>query len=303
MIFCRLPSHAQQTLCSSSPCASPCAVPTCEADRCAVWGLSQTATGLHVRFQTSATQVHVRWSMIPENGDWLWALGGHSGVDFYVQDDTTNGAWRWGVASGNNPGAVGGSMAAAALAQTTRYKNFTATLGVMASGRVRNVTLYLPSRGTVASVAVGVAPTDTVTPLPMDATPKPVTVYGTSILHGAAAGRPGMVYSSQMERYIGMPVVNLGFSGHGLMQQEVSALLSEVESSLYVLDCEVRLRLSPLSRPLTCHGTLLTHCESRPSSLSPTVSFLHTQRFIHTLTLTLTCCPPIPARTCPALSP
>ena len=39
---------------------------------------------------------------------------------------------------------------------------------------------------------------------------KPVVVYGTSILHGAAAGRAGMVYSSQMQRYLQKPVVNLG---------------------------------------------------------------------------------------------
>jgi hypothetical protein len=47
---------------------------------------------------------------------------------------------------------------------------------------------------------------------------------GTSILHGAGAGRAGMVYSSQMERYIRRPIINLGFSGHGLMQPEVLTL-------------------------------------------------------------------------------
>jgi hypothetical protein len=222
------------------------------AERCAVWGLSQTATGLHVTFATTATQVHVKWVMEVENGDWLWAVNGHSGIDMYVQDNNvTDGGWRWGVSSGNNPGVQGGSIAAAILAQNSKFTTLTATLGVMAPGVERNITVYLPSRGTVQSVAIGVAPGETIVAFPSDTThTKPVTIYGTSILHGAAAGRAGMVYSSQIERYLGLPVVNLGFSGHGLMQTEVGTLLAEVEASVYVLDCEVSaLACSILSTP------------------------------------------------------
>ena len=87
----------------------------------------------------------------------------------------------------------------------------------------------------------GVAPGEAA-PTAMEPPPPPdqkqVVVYGTSILHGAAAGRAGMVYSSQMQRYIRRPVVNLGFSGHGLMQQEVGDLLAEVPAQIFVLDCE-----------------------------------------------------------------
>ena len=35
----------------------------------------------------------------------------------YVQDSTTDNAWRWATSSGNNAGNDGGSMAAAALDQ------------------------------------------------------------------------------------------------------------------------------------------------------------------------------------------
>ena len=59
------------------------------------------ATGLHVKFQTTATTVHIRFKIVPENGDWLWALNGHSGVDVYVQDATTNDLWRWATSNGN----------------------------------------------------------------------------------------------------------------------------------------------------------------------------------------------------------
>ena len=101
--FARLPTHAHQTLCSNQSCAAQCSEAECEAKRCAVWGLSQTATGLNVQFATSASQVHVRFTLDPENGDWLWAFNGHSGIDVYVQDSATGGSWRWATSSGNNP--------------------------------------------------------------------------------------------------------------------------------------------------------------------------------------------------------
>ena len=119
--------------------------------------------------------------------------------------------------------------------------SFTATLGTMAATATpRNFTVYLPSRGAVKSVEIGVAPGGTLTPIAAtpDAEEKPVVVYGTSILHGAAATHAGMVYSSQMERYTRRKTVNLGFSGHGLMQKEVAEILAELDPVIFVLDCE-----------------------------------------------------------------
>jgi hypothetical protein len=240
--FSRLPSHAQAALCSNATCAAGCAEPQCEMRRCAVWGLSTSSTGMHIRFSTSATSVHVRFTMRAENGDWLWALNGHSGIDMYVQDRAT-GSWRWATSSGNNPGNSNGSMAGTVLAQRGAnggLTTFTSTLGVMSAAGKRNVTLYLPSRGILQKVELGVAPGESIAPMEPAPSPseKQVVVYGTSILHGAAAGRAGMVYSSQMQRYIDRPVVNLGFSGHGLMQKEVGALLAEMSAEIFVLDCE-----------------------------------------------------------------
>ena len=62
-----------------------------------------------------------------ENGDWLWAIGGHSGVDVYAQDSSTAGAWRWAASSGNNNGYP---MSVAAIDQgKSRIKNFTMVIG------------------------------------------------------------------------------------------------------------------------------------------------------------------------------
>ena len=57
-------------------------------------------------------------------------------------------------------------------------------------------------------------------------------------LWGDGVVQAGMVYTSQVERLLNYPVLNLGFSGHGLMQQEVGAVLARLDPALYVLDCE-----------------------------------------------------------------
>ena len=69
---------------------------------------------------------------------------------------------------------------------------------------------------------------------------KPVVWYGTSIMHGAAASRPGLGWPQQAERMLGMEGINLGFSGNGLMQPywAASGLITEIDASVVVIDCQ-----------------------------------------------------------------
>lgn len=237
--YTRLPTRAQAVLCNeTAPCYPGPDESRCRANLCEVWSLSNTPTGLYVQFSTASPMLYVRFRTRAQNGDWLWAYNGHSGLDLYAQE--AGGPWRWATSSGNNPGSAYGSMAADALAQPgASITNYSMVLGPMANGTVpRNFTLYLSARGLLQSVEVGV-PRGEAAPVAMaPRTEKPVVLYGTSILHGAAAGRAGMVWSTQLSRVIDQPVINLGFSGHGLMQQQVGALVAEAEASVYVLDCE-----------------------------------------------------------------
>jgi hypothetical protein len=65
----------------------------------------------------------------------------------------------------------------------------------------------------------------------------PIVFYGTSITHGACASRPGMVHTAILGRRFDRPVLNLGFSGNGKMDQAVGSLLTEVDAAVYVIDC------------------------------------------------------------------
>lgn len=65
----------------------------------------------------------------------------------------------------------------------------------------------------------------------------PVVFYGTSITHGGCASRPGMAFPSIIGRDLDVPIVNLGFSGSGRMEYEMSDCLARINASCYVLDC------------------------------------------------------------------
>lgn len=68
---------------------------------------------------------------------------------------------------------------------------------------------------------------------------RPVIVYGTSITHGGCASRPGACYTNVLSRRLGMPVVNLGFSGSGCGEPEVAAAVATVrDPALFLLDYE-----------------------------------------------------------------
>jgi hypothetical protein len=86
---------------------------------------------------------------------------------------------------------------------------------------------------------------------------KPIVFYGTSITQGGCASRPGMVHTAILQRRLGRPVINLGFSGNGRMEAELGRLLAELDPAVYVLDClpninaaEVRERTEPLVKIL-----------------------------------------------------
>jgi lysophospholipase L1-like esterase len=65
----------------------------------------------------------------------------------------------------------------------------------------------------------------------------PIVTYGTSIMQGACASRPGMAWTNILSRKLDHPVVNLGFSGNGRLEPEVIDLVNEIDGLIFVLDC------------------------------------------------------------------
>ena len=68
-------------------------------------------------------------------------------------------------------------------------------------------------------------------------TDRPVVMYGTSILQGCSASRPGMAHTNMIARALDREVINLGFSGNALLDLEIARLMASVpDPGVFVLD-------------------------------------------------------------------
>jgi len=188
--------------------------------RKAVWGLSLHSAGMSSRFNTDSRDLHVRYRLksarvaMPH-----MPATGVSGVDLYGTNKA--GADRW--ISVSRPSA-----------QDVNYKWVT---GIDPPGRNgRLYTAYLPLYNGVEKMEVGVRSGSRFAPI---APRKKGTIvfYGTSIMHGACASRPGMALPAILGRWYNRPVINLGFSGNGMLELELADLLGELDASVYCIDC------------------------------------------------------------------
>lgn len=185
-----------------------------------VWRLSQHAAGLCVRFLSDSPRIAARWTLRSDNLAMPhMPATGVSGLDLYTRDDT--GGWRW-VANG----------------RPSAKTNEAELINNIPSGE-REYLLYLPLYNGIDSLEIGVAPGSNLAkgaPYPADRA-KPVVIYGTSIVQGGCASRPGMAHTNLLGRMLDRTVINLGFSGNGKMELELADLLAEIDAAVYVLDC------------------------------------------------------------------
>jgi len=204
-----------------------------------VWELSRHTAGVCVRFASDATEISARWTLAGGSlaMDHMPATG-VSGLDLYVLHA---GRWRWlGVGRPKELPA-----------------NTCALTGGLKPG-MRQFMLYLPLYNQATAVEIGVPKGSFIGPGP--ARPRqtrPICVYGTSIVQGGCASRPGMAYPAILGRRLNKPMLNLGFSGNGKAEPEMAALLAELNPSVYVLDClpnltvqEVSQRIEPMVQVL-----------------------------------------------------
>jgi len=204
--------------------------------RDAVWSLSRNSAGMCVRFETDSPTIWVRYKLMsPKLALPHMPATGVSGMDLYAQD--SQGHWRWLGVSKPTDVAVKAKLAEKVDAGSRGY------------------TIYLPLYNGVEEMEVGVDRGASFRFLALRA--KPIVFYGTSILHGACASRPGMAFPSILGRRLDRPIINLGFSGNGRMEAEVGSLLAELDPSAYVIDClpnmdaaSVSQRAEPLVRQL-----------------------------------------------------
>lgn len=175
--------------------------------------------GMQFRFATDSRRLVFRW--VPRYGKLAMdhmPASGESGIDVYRFDA---GAGRWlYVKTGRITESSGAQLDIPWTPGTPCLVN-------------------LPLYNGLKEFSLGVNPDAAVTALPLrrSGIDKPVVFYGTSITHGGCASRPGMAFVNIVGRDLDVPVVNLGFSGSGVMEFEMSEHIARIDASCYVLDC------------------------------------------------------------------
>ena len=184
-----------------------------------VRSMKHHSAGLQFRFKTTSPTVSFTWVPYAHrlSMDHMPSTG-VSGIDVYTQD----GAGRWNyVATGRITNAKGGVLNKLAVKPGTP------------------ILVNLPLYNGVREFKLGIAKGASVAALPprKSGIDKPVVFYGTSITHGGCCSRPGLAFVNIVGRYLDVPVANLGFSGSGVMEFEMSEHLAAIDASCYVLDC------------------------------------------------------------------
>jgi hypothetical protein len=182
----------------------------------AVWNLSRDSAGMMARFKTSSSAISVHYKVRKSQlGMPHMPATGVSGIDLYARDN--DGKWKW----------VQVTKPATQEVQTEIIQGL--------EPGVREYAAYLPLYNGIEFLKIGVEKGASFEGLAPRG--KPIVFYGTSITHGACASRPGMVHTNILGRKLDMPIVNLGFSGNGRMDQAVGEFLVQLDAAVFVIDC------------------------------------------------------------------
>ena len=187
-----------------------------------VRSMKHHTAGMQFRFKTTSPTVSFRWVPWGRNlaFDHMPATG-VSGIDIYTQG--ADGKWNY--------------LKTGRIRDAKEYP--TGTVDRVAIEPGTPILVNLPLYNGIRDFRVGIASNATVSSLGLrkSGVNAPVVFYGTSITHGGCCSRPGLSFVNIVGRDLDVPVVNLGFSGSGRMEFEMSEHLAAIDASCYVLDC------------------------------------------------------------------
>ncbi len=190
--------------------------------RSELWQLSCNSAGLTLLFKSSAKSFRIRYKVTGDLALPNMTAMAVSGVDLYCKKEN------------NTDLRILGSF------DVERNKiincEFHHTLQNDLDKKGLPFCLFLPLYNGVEWLEIGIPKNESFEWLPVDLN-SPIVVYGTSIVQGASASHPAMAWTSILQRRLGIPLINLGFSGNGRLEKNVISLMTELNASLFILDC------------------------------------------------------------------
>ena len=214
--------------------------------RDAVWNLSKHSAGLSIRFQSNAKEIIVRYTVKGEFGMPHMPATGVSGVDLYTKNSKGEFLWCRGNYS---------------FKDTIQYVFRNLDLKEKQEAKGSEYQLFLPLYNSVEWLEIGVTQGGYFKAIPIRKE-KPIVVYGTSIAQGACASRPGMAWTSILARQMDSPLINLGFSGNGRLENEMIELIKMIDAKIFILDCLPNLTLNENRNSEAVYERIITSVKS-----------------------------------------
>lgn len=184
-----------------------------------LWKLGLNSAGLFIRFRSDAPEIYARWESMFKNSMNHMADTGTRGLDLYTLE---NGEWVF-----------------ARSGRPSKEKVTTTQIIGNMKPAMREYLLYLSLYDGVSALKIGVQKGYALENPAVESpsTEKPIVMYGTSILQGGCASRPGMAFTNIIGRRLNKVVINLGFSGNGQLDYEIAELMAGIpDPGVYVLD-------------------------------------------------------------------
>ncbi len=177
--------------------------------------LFTNCAGLAIVFKTNSPVISAKWqttdTAAPNNMTAIASMG----LDLYIKRDG-----KWVFAGVGRP----------------KGNNTVANLVSNMDDSEKECLLYLPLYDEVLNLQIGVASNSHIEPAANPFKGK-IVIYGSSILQGASASRPGMAYPARLSRKYGLNFINLGLSGNGKMEKAVADMVADIDADAFVLDC------------------------------------------------------------------
>ena len=181
----------------------------------AVKRLLTHSAGLAITFKTNSKSISAKWCVTNSKALNNLTPIAQKGLDLYIKRDG-----KWQFAGVGRPSDV--------CSQFTLVNNM--------DGTEKECMLFLPLYDELKNLEIGTNEGSTISSLPNPFRHK-IAIYGSSIVHGASAGRPGMAYPAILSRKTGLYFMNLGISGNAKMEKSAARMVGDIEADAFVLDC------------------------------------------------------------------
>ncbi len=186
--------------------------------------LATHSSGVQLHFKTNSAVIKLNVKLKPRIKMYNMAFMGQCGFDLYYYDEE-KGEYVYHNTS------------------TPIYKNeeileFCSELAFFRYPKERDIIIHFPLYIGVDFLEIGVEKDSYVLPS-FYRSDKKIVIYGTSIIQGGCVSHPGLATSNVIARYFDQEVLNYGFSGAGLMEEEVAKIIASRRNiEIFIIDAE-----------------------------------------------------------------